>query len=239
MKLRSLGAGSPFCRWPLVPACWLIQTEGCNMLVGCPPQAAARLELIGLTMDAIDMIVPLSSSVAQTGGLDEFGKHFENSNTQPYLACPEKLLSKIVDRLEYKDSFQLKAVKKIGFTEEHITETFTFVDNLSGGYGFRLEGAKIFCSGPAAVNEDWIYNNTDCETILHCDQPELRELPMYLQDHLWIFGYEKQVPGSDPLPMLFLPQGSVVYDSDRRDKTMTKGRFLRENSKRIVGNEKA
>ena len=239
MKLRALGAGNPFCRWPLIPSCWLLQTEGSNVLIGCPVQAAARLEVLGLSPDKIDMIIPLGYSVAHAGGLDELGHIFRHSAQKPYLACPENLMSKILGRIEYPRSFQPRAAKQVGFKEEHITETMVFVDNFSGSYGFRLEAAGIFCSGSAKVNESWLHRQMDCNILLHEDRPELIDLPIYLQKKVWIYGYSKLSDGSDPIPMLFLPQGTFVYDSDRRDKTITKERYIRENSKRIVGNEES
>jgi hypothetical protein len=188
-------------------------------------------------MDNVDMIVPLGTSVAEIGGIDEFGHHFYKSSSKPLLACPEKLLSEVLNRLQHPGGLSPKAVKKIGFKEEHVTESLTFIDNLSGGYGFRLEHAKIFCSGTAFVSEDWLNKHMDCALILHCDSKELQELPVNIQEKVWIYAYDKPVPGTDPLPMLYMPQGQYVLDSDRRDKVMTKERFIRENSKRVVGNE--
>lgn len=243
MKLRALGTGGPFSRWPLIPSCWLIHTDKSYVLVGCPPQVGARLATVGVPLEKIDMIVLLGASVAQAGGLDEFGHYFQevasNCEGKPYLACPEALMSKVLGRLEYPHGLSPKVVKKISFTEEHVSETLTFVDNFSGGYGFRLEEAKVFCSGRAKVNEEWLHQNMDCDLILHEDRPELAELPIYLQERIWIYGYPKQPDGTDPIPMLYVPQNSFVYDSDRRDKILTKERFIRENSKRVVGNEGA
>lgn len=238
MKLRALGAGGPFCRWPLIPSCWLLQTGGTNVLIGCPPQAAARLEVLGMIPSDIGMIVPLGSTVAQAGGLDEFGHIFRHVPKKPYLTCTENLLSRVLGRIEYPRSFQPRAAKQIGFKEEHITESLHFIDNYSGSYGFKLESAGIFCSGAAAVNEDWLHRNFDCNILLHEDRPELIDLPIYLQEKIWIYGYPKPGDGTDPLPMLHLPQNSFIYDSDRRDKIMTKQRYIRENSKRVLGNEK-
>jgi hypothetical protein len=238
MKLRAIGAGSPFCRHPLVPACWLIQTHGSCILIGCPPQLPARLEALDVALEKIDMIIPLGVGVSQIGGLDEIGHYFSSREEKPYLACPERLLSKVLGRLEYPTGFQYKAVTKIGFTEEHITETLTFVDNYGGGFGFRLEEAKIFVSGDADVNEDWLFKEMACEVILHCDRQGLADLPLYLQNKIWIYGYQKAAAGTDPLPMLYLPQNAFVYDSDRRDKVLSKNRFIRENTKRVIGNDR-
>lgn len=235
MKLRSIGAGSPFARWPLIPPCWLIQTHTSFVLINCPPAAGARLELLGVPLDKIDMIIPLGHTVAQAGGLDEFGYLFQHSDSKPYLACPENLMSRITGRIEHPGGYHFKVVKKVGFKEEHVTETLTFIDNLTGSYGFRLETAKLFCSGAAEVNEDWLFQNLDCDLLLHEERPGLEDLPVYMQNKIWVYGYSKPLEGNDPLPMLYMPQGSWIYDSDRRDKVMAKERYIRENSKRVLG----
>lgn len=235
MKLRALGTGYAFSRWPLIPPCWLIQTHKSFVLINCPPAAGARLELLGVPLNKIDMIVPLGASITQIGGLDEFSTLKRTSKA--YLTAPAQLLTKVCQKIDNADGFNLKAVSKVGFKEEYLTETLTFLDNFSGSYGFRLEDAKVFCSGSAAVNEDWVFQNMDCDILLHEDRPELLELPVYLQNKLWIYGYEKPPEGTDPLPMLYMPQGSWIYDSDRRDKVMAKERYIRENSKRVIGNE--
>lgn len=237
MKLKAIGTGGPYCRWPLIPPCWLIQTHQTNVLVGCPPQAGARLELSGISIKEIDMVIVLGDSVSQAGGLDEIGYICGYREEKPYLVCPEVLLKKLALKYDNLSGFQTKAVTKVGFKEDHITETFSFVDNHSGGYGFRLEESKVFCSGIAKVNEEWLSAHMDCEIMLHQEHQELTALPIYLQNKLWVFGYDKMQETADMLPMLFLPQGSCVFDSDRRDKIMTKERFIRENSKRVLGNE--
>lgn len=237
MKLRALGTGGPFCRWPLIPACWLIQTHNSNVLINCPPQVCARLEFLGLKIDSIDMIVPLGSKVSDIGGLEEFGYRNLQKDNKPYLACPEKLWGELTPKVDYLDGFQKKFVKKIGFKEEHITETLTFITN-GTNYGFRLEFAKILCCGGILKPDEQIITaNEDCQLILHANHKDLTELPVYLQNRMWLFGYDEHTEGSDPLPMLFLPQSAWIYDSDRRDKVLTKERYIRENSKRVIGNE--
>lgn len=239
MKLRAIGSGNVFCRWPLIPSCWLLQTHDSNVLIGCPPQAPARLELLNIPLESIDMVVPLDHTVAQIGGLEELGLLFKERKDKPYLVTTEALWGKIKQKIDHPKSFQVKVAKQIGIREEHFTETLSFVDNFSGSYGFKLDIARVFCSGSADVNEDWLYKHMDYDIILHDDRPELAELPVYIQTKLWIYGYTKQADGLDPLPMLYMPQGSCVYDSDRRDKVMVKERYIRENSKRLLGNEKS
>ena len=199
--------------------------------------------MLSIPMNSVDMIVPLGGRTSNIGGLEEFGyRHFHSKDSKkPYLACPEKLWDSIEPRLDYGSGFQQKFVKKIGFKEEHITETLTFVTYVSGSYGFHLEKARIFCAGPdsnAGCDEN-ILSTLDCDIILHRDSPDLQTLPVYLQRKIWLYGYPEYTEGTDPVPMLYIPQGSVIYDSDRRDKIMNKERFIRENSKRILGNEAA
>jgi hypothetical protein len=235
MKLRAIGTGARFCRHPLIPTSWLIQTHGSNIVIGCPPQLPARLEALGVALESVDMIVPLNSSLSQIGGLDEFGHFFKDRAEKPYLACPGDLLGRVLGRIEYPHSFLTKAVMKVHVKEEHMSDTLTFVDNYSGGYGFRLEDAQVFVAGDAQVNEDWLFKEMGCELILHPFHEELLSLPMYLQNKIWLYGYSGALDGNDPLPMLFIPQGATIYDSDRRDKLMEKERFIRENSKRLLG----
>lgn len=237
MKIRALGTGNLFCRWPLIPSCWLIQTHNSNVLIGCPTQAPARLEGMGIELNKIEMVIPLGTSTADIGGLDEFGAAFTASKNKPYLAGPEKLIERVAARTTYIDGFQKKSAKKIGINEEHITETITFIPNQNGTYGFRMEFAKIYCSGPAPVSEETLSKQTDCDAILHEDGPALPYLPVYIQNKIWLYGYKAPAEGADPLPMLYLPQGAFFFDSDRRDKLMAKERYIRENSKRLVGNE--
>jgi hypothetical protein len=237
MKLRAIGAGSAFARWPLIAPCWLIQTHSSLVLINCPPSAPARLEALNIPLSKIDMILPLAASVSAIGGLDEMGHHALMEKRCPYLAGPTSLLRRISEKIDNNAGFQHKYVQKVGFKEEHLTETFNFVDNMQGSYGFRLETAKVFCSGSARVDEDWLFKNMDCDILLHEEREELQALPVYMQNKIWVYGYSKPPDGTDPLPMLYLPQGSWVYDSDRRDKVMAKERYIRENSKRTLGNE--
>ena len=202
-----------------------------------------RLEMLSIPVNSVDMIIPLGGATSNIGGLEEFGyRHMQSKDSKkPYLACSEKLWKIVKPRLDYADGFQQKFVKKVGFKEEHISEALNLVP-YSGGYGFHLEGARVFCAGPSSdesCDEDVLSSFLECDIILHRNCPGLLDLPIYLQKKIWIYGYSAYTEGSDPIPMLFMPQGSVIYDSDRRDKVMNKERFIRENSKRILGNEAA
>jgi len=264
MKLRSLGSGSSTCRHPLVPSCWLLQSAGATVVIGAPWQLAARLEAIGISLDQIDMILPLSPRGDQIGGLEEIAHYFMGKSKKPYLVAPEKLLQKIKERIEpaflfyLKELFQVKAVSRIQVKEEHISETLSFVPNYLDlnipSYGIRLEDAKIFITGETALNETWLFKEMGCNAILHsCNLSagitgypgppslaELQTLPVYLQNKLWLYGYGNAFAEheSQIIPMLFLPQGAAVYDSARRDKILNKERYLRENAKRLLGNER-
>src|SRR5271166_5809103 len=95
MKLRALGTGHAFSRWPLIPPCWLIQTHKSFVLINCPPSAGARLELLGVPLDKVDMVIPLGASITQIGGLDEIANAGATRSSRVYLSAPAQLLSKI------------------------------------------------------------------------------------------------------------------------------------------------
>jgi hypothetical protein len=57
---------------------------------------------------------------------------------------------------------------------------------------------------------------------------------------MWLYGYADNYRDlEDPLPMLFLPQGQCAFDSNRKAKHLEKERFIRENTIRLLGNEKS
>lgn len=259
MKIRAIGTGSPFCRHPLVTTSFLIQSENSNVLVGCGPNIPAKLETINLSLDKIDMWVLPYFGFDQIGGLFEVASRLSPSQ-RPYLVAPNVVLQEVrkifkaITGKTLDGFFSMRSVKKITINEEHFAEEATFVDNYfeEGSYGLYLENSQIFITGRCELNEDFLHHyGATAELILHeCNLgethyfgrktvalQELQSLPLYLQKKLWIYGYDSSyLTVEDPLPMLFLPQGTCIFDSERKDKHLDKERFIRENSKRQLGN---
>lgn len=257
MKLKALGTGSPFCRHPLVPSSFLLQSEDSNVVIGCPPTIPAKLESISLSVNDIDMWIVLGNRIYQCGGLEEVAARCSAQNDRPYLVAPKTVLDgveellKLAVPIEY--CFETKAVQSINIKEEHYSEFIKFikVPSTRETYGIRLEESKIYITGESIVHEDLLYRyGNDAELILHDGlfsfdyqshvMERLLKLPVYIQKKIWIYGYTNAYKlDLDPLPMMYLPQGSYVYDSSRKAKYFSKERFLRENSRRKLGNLKA
>jgi len=254
MKLRTLGTGSKFCRHPLIPACFAIEAPDCFALIGAPAQAPARLEALGKSIKDLDMLILLDTGSNQTAGIEELCQIFEKQSTLPYLVAPQRVLSAVNEHfadyygIRLSDSFNLRATLKITIKDQHHDEELVLVPHPSDemSYGLRLPNSGVFISGNCELNEDWLFKEMQSEIILHqCstgsgDGPgldELGSLPIYLQNKLWLYGYHNNYQQVvDPLPMLFVPQNAVVFDSERRDKWLSKERYIRENSKRILNN---
>ena len=242
MKIRAIGTGSAFCRHPLVTSSFLIQSEGSNIVIGCGPNIPAKLETINLHMSQIDMWIPLSTFPDQTGGLWEIA--CAKLDKKPYLVGLGALLTKIEETFPCNDhlssSFDTKASTKVSFSEEHLSETIRFIPNYGMGYSYSVlfEESEIFISGPTAVNDEFLHRwGMPAQIILHSKRKELSNLPVYLQKKIWIYDYAApDLEMEDPLPMLYLPQGTCVFDSERKEKHLEKERFIRENAKRQIGN---
>jgi hypothetical protein len=147
------------------------------------------------------------------------------------------------------ESFDLKPSVKIHIKEDFFSEVAVFVqsylDPSVPSYSLRLESAKIFITGETTLNEDWLFKEVGNDLILHsCRSSELsggvspmvheiRDLPMYLQSKMWLYGYDSISKDLEqPFPMMYLPPGSWIFDSERRDRLLSKDRFIRENSKK-------
>jgi hypothetical protein len=259
MKIRAIGTGSAFCRHPLVTPSFLIQSESSNVLIGCGPNLPAKLETINLSIAQIDMWVLPYFGVDQVGGIFEIASKL-NASHRPYLVAPSSVLQearsvfKLVTGKPLDNFFSLRAVKKIAINEEHFSEEVVFVDNYfgEGSFGLYLENSQIFITGRCEFNDDFLHHyGAQAELILHecglkenhyygrktTSLTELQTLPLYLQKKLWIYGYDNSyLEVEDPIPMLFLPQGTCLFDSERKEKHLDKERFIRENSKRQIGN---
>ena len=254
MKIRAIGTGSHFCRHPLVTSSFLIQSEDSNVLVGCGPNIPAKLETINLSIEQIDMFILLSSRTDQVGGLEEVWNR--KKEKKPYLVAPTLVLNELEGNKIYAplwESFEMRGISKVSLNEEHYSETVRFIKNYLVGqppsYSLYFEESEVFVSGTTDLNDEFLHRNgMPAEIILHqCITPAqvgagttlqaLQELPVYLQQKIWLYGYGNDyLTLEEPLPMLFLPQGSCVFDSERKDKHLEKERFIRENSKRQMGN---
>ena len=254
MKLRAIGTGSAFCRHPLVTSSFLIQSEKSNTLIGCGPNIPAKLETINLHTEQMDMVVLLNAQNDHIGGLEEMASLRRKEPLKPFLAAPQGVLEALPKHLMslFKSAFQIRAVHKVTINEEHFTETVALVKTYLGeeiSYGALFEEARIFLSGAADLNDEHLHRHgMPMDLILHQGKTprsygigacveDLQTLPIYLQQKMWLYGYANDyLTQEDPLPMLFLPQGTCVFDSERKEKHLDKERFIRENSKRVLGN---
>lgn len=254
MKIRAIGTGSSFCRHPLVTSSFLIQSEESNVLIGCGPNIPAKLETINLSIEQIDMFILLNSRMDHVGGLEEVWTKCKDK--KPFLVAPAALFPQFRENRIFDpiwESFEVRAISKVSLNEEHYSETIRFVKNYLGGqppsYSLCFDEAEVFISGTTDLNDEFLHRNgMPAEIVLHqCITPSqtgvgttlqaLQELPVYLQQKIWLYGYGNDYLSlEEPLPMLFLPQGTCVYDSERKDKHLEKERFIRENSKRQIGN---
>ena len=252
MKVRAIGTGAKFCRHPLVPASFLITSGKDLTIVGAPWPVIPALERYGYSIEQVKLVTILSPQNDQIAGLVEIAS-LVSKKKKPILAAPAKLLETVKARLEdelgcfLSDKFDIKSVTRMHIKEEYYSEAISFVPNYLDAripsYGMKFENAKLFISGETQLNEDWLFKEMDCEVILHsCSKAgrsptisELQSLPGYLQQKMWIYGYDSEAKDIEqPFPMLYLPPGSWIFDSDRRDKLINKERFIRENAKKYT-----
>jgi hypothetical protein len=256
MKIRAIGTGSKFCRHPLVPSCWLVTSGSDLTLIGAPWPVVPALERYGYSVNNLAVITLLSPQTDQIAGLVELAVKFKGRMRKPILAGPARLIDAVRPRLEHElgffldESFDVKSVVRLSIREEYFTETISFVPNyldpLIPSYGLRFDAAKVFISGETALNEDWLFKEMGSDLILHAcrtksnmsraaELEDLQLLPLYLQNRMWLYGYDAEEQDAEqPFPMLYLPPGSWVFDSERRDKILSKERFIRENAKKQI-----
>lgn len=260
MHLKILGAGSAICRHPLITPSFLLQSDDSNIVFGCGSGVPAKLQSIGIELHKIAIWAPLSSRPEQTAGLWEIAyRVLTGEIPSPYLAGPEYLLKSIGLPLALLAAFQVQHTRTIHVNEEHIEETVEFVPNHLGAvdsYGLVLDEAQILITGETSLNEEWLHSHgADTKIILHSCAPtdqviegyeqsasiqQLQKLPIYLQKKIWLYGYPNNYRDlEDPYPMLFLPQGQCAFDSTRKVKHLEKERFIRENTLRVMGNERS
>jgi hypothetical protein len=255
MKLRAIGTGSKFCKHPLTPSSFLVISDQKLTLIGAPVSSTTALEKYGYDLDNLSVITFLSPHIDQIGGIIELAHIFKNKKKKPILSAPAKLLEKVRERIEpelgffLNESFDVKSSVKIHIKEEFFTETIVFVPSFINpsipSFAVRLESAKIFITGETAINEDWLFKEVGNDLILHSCRStkssggvspfvsEIQELPVYLQTKIWVYGYDISSKDLEqPFPMMYLPPGSWVFDSERRDRLLSKDRFIRENSRK-------
>lgn len=256
MRIRALGTGSAFCRHPLVTSSFLVQSDGANIVIGCGPNIPAKLDAINMSSEQIDMWIPLSSSIDQIGGLFEVAASPAKAG-KPFITAPHTIITQAdevfsrVTGSPLKEKFELRSALKVSFSEEHFSESLSFVSNHGRGFGLFFDQAGVFITGDAPANDEFLHRHgSPAQLILHSctlTEPatqkgpatitELQKLPIYLQSKIWLYGYENSyLNRADPIPMMFLPQGTCLFDSSRKETHLEKERFIRENSKRIIGN---
>lgn len=211
------------------------------------------LDRYGYEASQLSVITVLSPQQDQIAGLVEIAS-MVRKHKKPILAAPANIINAIAPKVEVEmgcflnEVFDVKKISKFHIKEEYYSEVVSFVPNhldpLIPSYGLKFESAKVFISGETKLNEDWLFKAMDCEIILHHISQEgkrsptiseLQELPGYLQNKMWTYGYEKDAKELEqPFPMLYLPPGAWIFDSGRRDKILSKERFIRENSKKYT-----
>lgn len=228
LKIDTIGVGANFCKPPLLPACWLVRTEKSTVLIGAPSGIVWVLRDKDVKAHHIDMIIPLGTSQAQMGGLDEIAHFTSKVGVSPILAGPEAIISKVLGRLNIMN-FIPKMSSKILIKDEYHDETISFVKNPSGGYSIVFEEAKILLCGETEPNEEWLHRHFDMDAILHQWHPSLKDMPVYIQTKIWIYG-STSLNHSHPLPMMVLPTNKSLYSTDRASRLLLKNRCIRETS---------
>jgi hypothetical protein len=235
-----------------VTSSFLIQEDLGAQLIGCGFNIPAKLESINMSLADIDMILLLNSDLEQIGGLPEVADFSKRSGTKKFLVAPESVLENVrkyssdfLD-LDLDHCFDAKSCHRVVITEEHHSEEIKFIDNYHGkdGHALLLESSKIFISGKMLPNEDFLHRyGAPSDLVFHScvlsdsHGDELGSLPLYIQQKIWLYDYSNSCSEiAQPFPMLFLPQGTCVLDTARKDKLLSKERFIRESSRRQLGN---
>jgi hypothetical protein len=107
MKLRAIGTGAKFCRYPLMPSSFLIISDRKLTLIGAPISSAAALERYGYKLEDLSVVTVLSPYIDQIGGIIELAHIFRNKKKKPILSAPAKLLEKVRERIEPELGFFL------------------------------------------------------------------------------------------------------------------------------------
>lgn len=255
MRLRALGTGSKFCKPPLSPPSFVVETGSDIVLIGTPWNIMTTLSAYSYDVTKVSMVIIQNPMIDHIAGLVDLAWHVKDSSKKPMLAAPADLVAELYRRLaldigvHLHDVFDIKTVTKVMIKEEFFSETIVFVPSYTPhmlpSYALRFESAEIFLTGEAMLNEDWLYKEMSSEIILHmcrttktapgCSPTvqDIGDMPTYLLSKIWLYGYEVGTKEQEqPFPMLYLPRGAVVFDSSRRDKLLSKSRYINENSRK-------
>jgi hypothetical protein len=250
VKIRAIGTGSIFtsqCKNPLMAPCFVVYSDDSHICIGAPATLPAKLNELDI-LDKISMITLLSPNPDQTAGLFEFAHLYKKMKKKILLAAPKAVIEEVVHNFERDtglraaDVFEIKAVTKIIINEEHFSDTLVFVTNYSkNSYAVKFEKARVFITGAAKLNEDWIHKHIDYDVILHqiddsgteatlCPEIEaIKAVPLYVQKRIWLYGYRHSPDAQHPLPMMLLPPFAWVFNSERKEKLISKERMISEN----------
>lgn len=250
MKIRALGTGSTYSRHPLAPPCFLVYTDGAVVAIGAPFQLSTRLAALG-DENNLSMVVLLSSTFDQMAGLYELANLPRKSRIviATTAAIMQDVKSKLAGFLPpgTLSFFEYKCVTKVSFEEEHFSETMSLVPNYGPDHScaIRFENAKVMITGAAPLNEDWLHHHIDCDLILHqIDErgitpsptiESLQKIPLYMQNRIWVYGYDDISKEAQPFPMMYVTPLAWVFNSWRKQKIMSKERVIKENATKQLG----
>jgi hypothetical protein len=241
MKIRLIGSGSPYCRHPLVPVSLLVQTsDGGNLVVNCPPQISSKLESIAMSLSDIDVWLLTSAGVSWSGGIEEVCNTQLTKST--VLAAAPSLMPTLREKYAPSRGSNKKVSEvsspKVRLEDDHFEEKISYDQS-----GVVFESSSV-----ALTDIHGIAKFADCQTILcnvmngttdmSVEFDYLREFPLYIQAKIWLVGYGNTYQTiEDPLPIMFMPQGTCVFDSERKERHISKERFIASEGKRLVGNK--
>lgn len=248
MKIRVIGTGYPHARHPLIPCTYLIQLDSTNIIIGCPPQIGSKLESINMKMSDIDLWILGDTRVSQSGGVEELSFIQTKTSKKPSVAATASILSKIGSK--YKDglkgknieSLDTKSVLSVRVKDDNYEDSIKVIQESPTYSSYFFTNSKIAISHISKLDKF-----LEISQIMICDidgeddvaVEKLKELPVYVQQKLWVVGYKNDYQKMDEMfPILPLPQGSCIYDSERKEPYLSKERFIRDNAKRTAGNSK-
>lgn len=243
MKIRLIGAGYNFCRHPLVPVSLLVQpSDGGNVVINCPPQMSAKLESINMSLDSVDVWALTSTDVFRSGGIEEVCNTPLKSST--VITAGTALMMQLKKKFNISRGVngKIKEVSSsfICVADEHYEERITYGRSANE---VVFENSRIVVVDLSTIHRhaEWanliLFDVSSGSSDLSVEIDFLRDLPVYVQQKVWIVGYgNKYSEIEDPFPMMFMPQGTCVFDSERKDRYISKEKFIWDDGKRVAGN---